>query len=212
MRIAATVFLLASFAFPQTTDRARATHRRASSLSGYIDALVKAPKLTTYSNDGAADATVTEVGSNDMGIVENPIQSVRDIVNLGANAIPLLIAHLDDTRLTSAIFDPNRRKPVPVGYVCLDILTNIVRARNILIENCVDDGLGACIKRGYYFRPDAYDSEGSRYVAHANVRRVKLKWRQAYLERRVRFRFPSSWRRSGLQLGDSPQPLFNPAS
>jgi hypothetical protein len=30
-----------------------------------------------------------------LGIVENPIQSVRDIVNLGAGAIPLLIAHLD---------------------------------------------------------------------------------------------------------------------
>src|SRR2546427_9291536 len=132
-----------------------------------------------------------------MGIVENPIQSVRDIVSLGAGAIPLLIAHLDDTRPTSAIFDTNISKPVPVGYVCLDILTHIVRARGILIEDCADDGLGACIKRGYYFRPDAYTRAERRYVAHSDVQEVKLRWRRAYMKGRVRFQYPHSWKRNG---------------
>jgi hypothetical protein len=131
------------------------------------------------------------------GIVENPIQSVRNIVNLGAGAIPLLIAHLDDTRPTSAIFGTNRPKPVLVGYVCLDMLTHIVRARGLLIEDCADDGLGACIKDGYYFRPDAYIRDGKRYVARSDVRNVKLKWRQAFLKGLVKFRNPAWWKRNG---------------
>ncbi len=137
------------------------------------------------------------MGSNALGIVENPIQSVRDIVNLGADAIPLLIAHLDDTRPTSAIFDTNRPKPVPVGHVCLDILTHIVQGPGILIEDCADDGLGACIKRGYYFRPDAYTRAERRYVAHSDVQQVKLRWHQAYMKGRVRFRYPPWWKRNG---------------
>ena len=197
LRIIAAVFLLASLDFSQVIAEGRAKHGQGSNRSRYIDALANAQKLVTYSDDGAADATVTEVGSNAMGIVENPIQSVRDIINLGAGAIPLLIAHLDDTRPTSAIFDTNRPKPVPVGYVCLDILTHIVRARGILIDDCADDGLGACIKDGYYFRPDAYTSEGKRYVARSDVRNVKLKWRRASLRGLIKFRYPAWWKRNG---------------
>jgi hypothetical protein len=193
-RALTTVSLLASLGFSQIIADAGA---KPASRSRYIDTLVSAPKLVTYSNDGAADATVTEVGSNAMGIVENPIPSVRDIVNLGANAIPLLIAHLDDTRPTSAIFDTNRPRTVPIGYVCLDILTHIIQARGILIEDCADDGLGACIRPGYYFRPDAYTRQGKRYVAHSDVRHVKLKWRQAYLKGLARFQYPHWWKRNG---------------
>jgi hypothetical protein len=80
--------------FPQDIADANIKHGQANR-SRYIDALANEPKLVTYSDDGAADATVTEVGSNALGIVENPVQSVRDIVNLGAGAIPLLIAHLE---------------------------------------------------------------------------------------------------------------------
>lgn len=195
-RAITTVFLLASLGFSQVIADAEAKQRQVSSRSRYIDALVRAPKLITYSDDGAADATVTEVGSNEMGIVENPIPSVRDIVNLRAAAIPMLIAHLDDTRPTSAIFDVNRPRTVLVGYVCLDILTHIVRARGILVEDCADDGLGACIKDGYYFRPDAYRSKGKEYVAHSDARHVKLKWRQAYLKGLLRFQYPPWWKRN----------------
>jgi hypothetical protein len=95
LRVIAAVLLVVSLDFSQVIAEGRAKRGQGSNRSRYIDALANAPKLVTYSDDGAADATVTEVGSNAMGIVENPIQSVRDIVNLGADAIPLLIAHLD---------------------------------------------------------------------------------------------------------------------
>jgi hypothetical protein len=70
LRIIAAVFLLASLDFSQVIAEGRAKHGQGSNRSRYIDALANAPKLVTYSDDGAAD--VTEVGSNAMGIVENP--------------------------------------------------------------------------------------------------------------------------------------------
>lgn len=147
-----------------------------------IDALTTAPSLVVYSEDGAADATVTE----------NPSREVRAIVNLRSSAIPLLIAHLNDTRPTSAKFKGN---PVPVGHVCLDILTNIVSAPEILIKDCADDGLGACVGGGYYFRPDAFTRKGSGFVAGREVARVKANWQRAYRRGGVKFRYPAWWKR-----------------
>jgi hypothetical protein len=147
------------------------SHKTSStSPSRYIDALVSAPHLVVYSEDGAADATV----------VENPVVEVRSILKLGARAIPLLIAHLGDTRLTAAKFGRDQARRVPVGYVCLDILSNIVRSKRILVEDCADDGLGACIKDGYYFRPDAYSSKSGRLIPQAQVFKVQTKWKRAY--------------------------------
>ena len=151
----------------------------------YIDALVSAPSLVVYSDDGAADVTV----------IENPVPAVRAIVNLGAKAIPLLIAHLDDTRLTSATFGRSNPQRVPVGHVCLDILTNIIKAAKILVENCADDGLGACVREGYYFRPDAYSHRGSRFVARSEVFRVKRNWGRAYRRGNIKYQYPEWWKR-----------------
>ena len=122
----------------------------AASADRHIDALISAPALVTYVDDGAADASVTNVDVNSMrpAVVEDPIPSVRDIVNLRQRTIPTLIAHLDDTRLTVAklcSYFPGGRKEcssVPVGYICLDILKNIVRAPRIITNECGDDGLG----------------------------------------------------------------------
>jgi hypothetical protein len=147
-----------------------------------IDALASAPALVVYSEDGAADATV----------MENPSPEVRAIVNLGAQSVPLLIAHLDDPHPTSAKFKGNL---VPVGHVCLDILTNIVSAPGILTKGCADDGLGACIAGGYYFRPDAFAHRGSGFVAGREVERVKANWRRAYRRGSVKFKYPAWWKR-----------------
>lgn len=166
---------------------------RAPTSGKYIDALVSAQSLVVYNDDGAADATVMAIGANDSGVVENPIAEVRAIVDLGSRAIPLLIAHLDDTRLTSATFTRNRI-PVPVGHVCLDILTNIIRAPKILVEDCGDDGLGACIRDGYYFRPDAYTPNGSKYIAKPEVARVKANWQRARRRGDVKYLYPSWWK------------------
>jgi len=113
----------------------------------------------------------------------------------------MLIAHLDDTRLTSAklcSYFPGGRSecaPVPVGYVCLDILMSIVRAPTIIRSECGDDGFGACIVNGYYFRPDAYVRNGDRFVANAEVHRVKSNWQRANRKRYLKYEYPEWWKR-----------------
>src|SRR5205085_1769406 len=102
----------------------------------------------------------------------------------------LLIAHLDDTRLTSAAFGRDDPQRVPVGHICLDILTNIIRAPRILVIDCADDGLGACIREGYYFRPDAYSHRGNRIVARSDVYRVKRNWQRAYRRGHIKYQHP----------------------
>ena len=78
LRVLGSICLFASLDFSQVIAEGRAKHGQGSNHCSYIDALANAPKLAVYSDDGAADATVTEVGSNALGIVENPVQSVRE--------------------------------------------------------------------------------------------------------------------------------------
>jgi hypothetical protein len=118
---------------------------------------------------------------------------VRDIVGLGAKSIPLLIKHLDDTRLTSATFEGRpsfKRVSVPVGFICLDILLSIVgRNEHIWIKDSFDDGLGANVQPDYYFRPDAYDRRANECVARKVVRVVKSNWQKAYQSGLIKFEF-----------------------
>lgn len=174
-------FLTVVILFLVTGISAQAGRPRTSptSLASPIDALVSAPRLVIYSEDGAADATV---------VIDDPVAEVRNILQMGAKAIPLLIAHLGDTRLTAATFGRDQAQRVPVGYVCLDILSNIVRAKKILVEDCADDGLGACIKDGYYFRPDAYSRKGGNLVPQSQVLRVKTKWKRAYRNGYIKYK------------------------
>jgi hypothetical protein len=83
---------------------------------------------------------------------------VRAILDLEPSCIPVLVAHLDDQRLTSAKFDGGRfaHAPiqVPLGYICLDILLHATSGNAVHVADCADDGLGACVRSGYYFRPD----------------------------------------------------------
>jgi hypothetical protein len=139
-----------------------------------INALISVPSLVVYVDHG--DATVTE----------NPSSEVRAIVKLGAQSIPLLIAHLDDPRPTSAKFKGNS---VPVGHVCLDILSNTVVASGILVKDCADCGLGACVNDRYYFRPDAFSRRGGR----VKVAQVKANWQRAYQRGRLKFQYPAWW-------------------
>ena len=155
-------------------------HSNNSKTARYIDALVSYPNFgRVYVEDGAADGSVASPLS--------PPQAVKDILDLGPKAIPLLIEHLDDTRLTSATFEGGFTwgKPirVPVGHVCLDLLMHIIgQNRYVFDPECGDDGLGACVKEGYYFRPDEYYPVGhsNEYIARLSVRVAKTKWLRAY--------------------------------
>ena len=163
-----------------------------------IDALVAAPELVTYGEDGAHDATVLALYLQNVDEVIPPRKEVRDIVALKDKAIPLLIGCLDDTRPTSAIFIGGyvSGKPypkVPVGHVCLDILIHIAKNLDDNDKDCPrgESELGACIKDGFYFRPDDYDGRGGE---RAIVRIVKASWLKAYRNGRVKYDYVVTWK------------------
>src|SRR5262245_42539936 len=170
-------------------------HADHDSREALIEALVKAPFKTVYHDDGAADATVTAVATPDASRQDAPAQ-VRAVLDLGPSCLPLLIACLDNQRLTSATFDGGRftQAPiqVPLGYVCLDILLNATAGQAVHVVDCSDDGLGACVRAGDYFMPDGVTrADGVR-----TVRRVKQRWQHAYRAKRVRFAYPT-WLKRG---------------
>jgi hypothetical protein len=178
MRIAFVILISFLISASQTSSGVQ-RHSNNSRTAHYIDALVSYPNFgRIYVEDGAADGSVTSSGS--------PPQAVKDILDLGPKAIPLLIAHLDDTRLTSATFEGGFTwgKPirVPVGHVCLDVLMHIIGENRYIFDwECGDDGLGACVKEGYYFRPDEfYPVNKNEYIARLGVRVVKSNWQRAY--------------------------------
>jgi hypothetical protein len=167
----------------------------ARSSDDLMAALASAPLTTVYHDDGAADATVTAFATADLSRQDAPA-AVRAILDLGPSCIPLLIAHLDDRRLTSARFDGGRfaHTPiqVPLGHICLDILLSATSGETVHLRDCADDGLGACVRSGYYFRPDVLQWRGG----VAAMRRVKARWQRAYRAKVVRFEFPA-WLKRG---------------
>jgi hypothetical protein len=110
----------------------------------------------------------------------------------------MLIEHLDDMRSTSATFFSDKHKgivQVPLGYVCLDLLTNITKATpRIFVEPCADDGLGACVNERFYFWPDSFIRRGGKYFARPEIRRVKTKWERAYRRGFAKYRYPEWWK------------------
>jgi hypothetical protein len=157
-----------------------------------IDALTTADfthpqRSDIYFDDGASDGTVTELGSpvecNYTCVV--PLPALKAIAALGPNSIPLLIEHLDDTRLSRATF---RHRPVPVGFVALDLLMHFTGYRDsrMYIPDCSDDGLGACVQPGFYFRPDQ--------ALQTQMALVKTNWKRIQKEKTIQFVYPNWWR------------------
>ena len=131
-------------------------------------------KIHYQDGDGASDATV----------MQTPLPLIRQIINLKAAAIPLLIKHLTDQRLTNATFRNRklRTNQVTVGYICLDILTSISKGGDIQIQDCADDGLGACYNFRYYFLPDAKPTER---------KKIQRAWVKAYQTGKIKFQYPA---------------------
>jgi|SRR6267143_6889059 len=156
-----------------------------------VDELVSTPDFgVVYVADGAGDGTVLN---------DKPAAAVRKIVNLQDAAIPLLIRHLDDTRITFAKYKGGQHwsnpVAVPVGYVCLDILSQIVNDNKVLFvqgrRDCDFDGMGACIQSKYYFNPDEYSTQSERLLPSTKVLTVKHSWETARKAGLLKFRFPS---------------------
>jgi len=146
-----------------------------------------------YFEDGAADASVL-YPYDSKGAYLLPADAVLSFLALQQRSLPVLIDCLNDGRLTNAVFDGNRiteRMRVPVGYVCLDILTGFVSGKPVSDPACSNDGLGACMNDGFYFRPDDYflcsdkDCDPRPWVLV-----VQRNWRRMFLAGRLRFRNP----------------------
>jgi hypothetical protein len=156
-----------------------------------MDELVSTPDLgVVYVADGAGDGSVLN---------DKPVAAVKKIVNLREAAIPLLIRHLNDTRVTSAKYKGGEHWTtpieVPVGYLCLDILSQIVNDKKVLFvhgrRDCDYDGMGACFQPKYYFNPDDYSMQGERLVPGRRVLAAKQNWEAARKAGLLKFRLPS---------------------
>ena len=163
------------FASCQVLQTERGQSEERAGQNKYVDALAAAKDLrVAYNDDGAGDGSV----------LQSPVPEVKDVLNLGSEAVPLLIEHLDDTRLTVAVFNgrEQRNKRVPVGHICLDILTGSVDAPVAKIEDCADDGLGACVDADFYFRPNE--------ASLKKIKEVKANWQRTYRDGKVKFAYP----------------------
>jgi len=80
---------------------------------------------------------------------------------------------------------------VPIGYVCLDILMNVVVGRPVSDPDCANDGLGGCMSYGFYFRPDDYyECSEKGCFPRPWVSVVRRRWKEAYLNHRLKFHNP----------------------
>ena len=168
-----------------------------------IDALVTAPNLfVRYVEDGAADNSVLALYENgDPNVPRQNPKEVLDVVALREKAIPLLIECFDDTRPTSAAvlfggYLTVNPVLVPVGFICLDILTSIIERNNklIFVEE-PSDGFCGDMKDGYCFRPDDYKSYGDdRFKKRPIVRIVKANWQKAYRDGKVKYNYKVEWK------------------
>lgn len=163
--------LLAMLAEPASVDH------------GVIVALAKMKPSVKYSTDGAADVSVMALGQNQYGVTTHPPAELARIVALRQSAIPILISHLDDTTPTLHRFSAAPSLRVPLGFVCLDILVAITEGP-MHVQDCADDGFGACVTEGYFFRPDS---------SRQDIAKVKKKWERLLAKGHVRFVFPSWW-------------------
>lgn len=148
-----------------------------------LEALLNAPKLVEYVASDGGHASVMEQGDRD-GKWVPVVKEAFAVADLGPETVPLLIDHLDDTRVTKATFrltgDDTVAQPVALGFVCLDVLTSIVRDDPaVVVPECADDGMGACVQAGYYFRPDAFVIEDGVLKAGPTVKQVQANWRRA---------------------------------
>lgn len=130
------------------------------------------------------------------------------IVILKAQAFSMLIDCFTNGRRTSAILDTRGKEiRVPVGFVCLDILSGMIsNAEPMFIDErsptekrrheepyCSYDGMGACFNSGYYFRPEDFSPDGA---PNSKVLIAQRKWRKALRSGKLKYRDPFAWKKN----------------
>jgi hypothetical protein len=156
-----------------------------------------------YYDDGAGDGTLIrykqDAASN---YTIEPDSTVRTIVDAGANALPLLISCISDTRPTRIKFQPASNSvaakrgvtstQVPLGYVCLDLLTAIADDPKHKTSDPDDgyDGICADAREGYCFRPDVLAATSG----HALMAKVQANWKRLLERKLIHYRYPQEWK------------------
>ena len=142
-----------------------------------------------YIEDGAADGSIVLPSGG-----ETP-PSVKTVLTCAAVAAPQLIAYLDDVRPTKILCQTERTKyksqAVPLGFVCLDLLLVLSDMNSLVtVPDCDEDGLGACVSDGYYFRPDDYRITDSKTEPLPVVQKTKQAWVRLLKAGRLKFSYP----------------------
>jgi len=138
----------------------------------------------TYINDGAGDESVLNTAHYSGGRHKECRKALSDMIALRKDAIPLLIAHLDDRSPTTARYQQKEGLLVPFGFVCLDLLIQITDSP-ANIRDCAQDGMGACIQKPYYFMPDGSAKEAAL---------VKEKWEALSRKGAIKYVHPKWWK------------------
>ncbi len=152
-----------------------------------IDALASYPFGEIYSEDITHPNSIAyagkKVAENVDGII--PAPPVRAIADLGEPAIPLLISHLTDQRLSRAEY---RQQPVPVGYLALDLLLHMtdMNDERVIVPGCEQHGLGDCMQPDFYFDPDTKDPN--------TMASVQKDWSDENKKEPIKLVYPAWWR------------------
>jgi hypothetical protein len=116
---------------------------------------------------------------------------VKRILELKEAAIPLLIAHLDDMRLTrmhSCCFNPPE---LTVGDACRNMLSMIVLpAEPMFDKECLaeEDDKSFCLAEDFDFSIPSYVRRGKRRLPGKEVLTAKRNWLKAYREKKIRYK------------------------
>jgi hypothetical protein len=158
-----------------------------------------------YPDDGAGDGTLIRykiVGEHYDEII--PDRTVKAIVESGEEALPLLVSCINDTRLTRIGFEPSsvsevgkrgvKSTNVPLGYVCLELLTNVAADPRHKANDPDGYGDGICTgaRKGFCFRPDvlAINSANGKQV----MARTQQRWQQLLKQKQIGYRYPEEWK------------------
>ena len=163
----------------------------ASSLDSYVEELVRWESIVeVYYSDGAADGSILAVPPQ-----HEPHPAVRPILACVDQAAPVLVERLSDARPTRVLFRTGSRNEIlrqaSVGHLVLDILLmTVADDSGVLIADCFDDGLGACVNAGYYFEPDAWFLDGNLPQPKPEVLDVKRRWTELLEAGRLNLEYP----------------------
>lgn len=140
-----------------------------------------------FVHDGACDFHVQET-----------CPGARELMT--CEAVPALIAHLNDTRPTKTMYENDHKTVVvPLGYLCLDLLLRMSADNSpvFLAADYGDDGVWTNVRDNFLFMPDVLSSSGGL----AQMSAVRKEWEKEYRRNRLSFKLaePRSVTASGGQ-------------